>query len=256
MTALVELRGVGYRYPASPRHALAGLTLALDRGERVALVGPNGAGKSTLLRLLCGLRPGFEGQAALAGQPLSQLSSLELARQVSLVPQQAPPDSDLLASELVATGLVPVIGAWSAGGERERERARAAMADTGTVDLADRPLGTLSGGELRRVLIARAFLREPKLLLMDEPLASLDLEGQGRVLELAALAARRGAAVLIALHDLNLALRDFSRVILLVRGELRADGPPVEVLNDLQVGESFGPFQRSGGFFFPRSPSP
>jgi iron complex transport system ATP-binding protein len=256
MTALVRLSAVGYRYPGALTPALSGVTLSVQAGERVALLGPNGAGKSTLMRLLCGLRPGFTGGCTLGGQPLAQIPAPELARQVSLVPQEAPPERDLLASELVLTGLAPMIGAWSAGGEGERARARAAMAETGTLALADRPLRTLSGGELRRVLIARALLREPRVLLMDEPLASLDLDGQGRVLELAAIAARRGAAVLVALHDLNLALRSFSRVILLLRGELRADGPPDEVLSDQRVAESFGSFERSGGFLFPRSPVP
>jgi iron complex transport system ATP-binding protein len=256
MTALVQMSGVGYRYPGAPAPALAGVSLALRAGERVALLGPNGAGKSTLMRLLCGLRPGFSGSCTLGGEPLAHLPAPQLARLVSLVPQEAPPERDLLASELVLTGLAPMIGAWSAGGERERARARAAMAETGTEALAARPLRTLSGGELRRVLIARALLREPKLLLMDEPLASLDLDGQGRVLDLAALAARRGAAVVVALHDLNLALRSFSRVILLVRGELRADGPPEEVLSDQRVTESFGSFERSAGFLFPRSHGP
>jgi iron complex transport system ATP-binding protein len=126
------------------------------------------------------------------------------------------------------------------------------MAETGTSELTRRPLSTLSGGELRRVLIARALLRAPKLLLMDEPLASLDLDGQSRVLGLVALAASRGVAVVVALHDLNLALRHFPRALLLVKGELEADGPPSEVLSDARVADSFGAFERDAGFVFPR----
>jgi iron complex transport system ATP-binding protein len=260
VTPLLELRGVGYRYGGSARAALSGVSFTLRPGECVALLGPNGAGKSTLLRLLCGLRPGFQGEVEIAGQPLAGIAAADLARQVSLVPQEAPSERDLLASELVLTGLVPLIGAWSAGGERERTRVRQAMAETGTSDLAQRPIASLSGGELRRVLIARALLRSPKILVMDEPLASLDLEGQGRVLALAGLAARGGAAVLVALHDLNLALRHFPRALLLTGGELRADGSPSQVLSDSRIAESFGPFERQGGFLFPkifdRSPDP
>jgi iron complex transport system ATP-binding protein len=253
---MLRLHEVGYRYDASRSSALSGVSFSLRAGERVALLGPNGAGKSTLLRLLCGLRRGFWGEVELEGEPLVGIPAAKLSRQVSLVPQEVPPERDLLASELVLTGLVPLIGAWSAGSEGERGRVRQAMAETGTSELAARPLSTLSGGELRRVLIARALLRAPKLLLMDEPLASLDLDGQGRVLELARLAASRGAAVLVALHDLNLALRHFTRALLLVGGELRADGLPSEVLSDARIESAFGPFERHAGFLFPRSPGP
>jgi iron complex transport system ATP-binding protein len=256
MSALLELRSVGYRYAGSRRAALAGVSFSLRAGECVALLGPNGAGKSTLLRLLSGLRAGFDGEVELAGRSLVEVSASELSRQVALVPQEAPPERDLLASELVLTGLVPLVGAWSTGGPQAQARVREAMAETGTADLTQRPLATLSGGELRRVLIARALLRGPKLLMMDEPLASLDLDGQGRVLALTQLAASRGAAVLVALHDLNLAMRHFPRALLLVGGELRADGPPGDVLSDTRVAESFGSFERQGGFLFPRSPSP
>jgi iron complex transport system ATP-binding protein len=252
MTALLSLRRVSYRYPGSDHEALRDVTLALQPGERVALLGPNGAGKSTLLRLLCGLRPGFGGEAELCGASIEKTPVPVLSRQVSLVPQEAPPERDLLASELVLTGLAPLIGSWSAGGEVERTRVREAMAETGTSELTRRPLSTLSGGQLRRVLIARALLRAPKLLLMDEPLASLDLDGQSRVLGLVALAASRGVTVVVALHDLNLALRHFPRALLLVKGELEADGDPADVLSDARVADSFGAFEREAGFVFPR----
>jgi iron complex transport system ATP-binding protein len=229
---------------------LRSVSFDLEGGEQVALLGPNGAGKSTLLRLCAGLRPGHSGRGMLEGRDLS--SAAALADRVVFVPQEQPPLGDLRAGELVLTGLAPVAGAWASGGESGRTRALAAMETTGTLELAGRPLATLSGGELRRVLLARALLREPRLLLLDEPLASLDLGAQGRVLELLQLAAARGAAVLVALHDINLAKRFFGRALLLAGGALVGDGAPHEVLSVARVQAAFGEAEVEGDFFFPR----
>ena len=252
MTALLSLKGVSLRY--GPRPALVGIGLQLEPGERVALVGPNGAGKSSLLKLLAGLRPDFAGEVVLSGDSLRSLSRLEVARRVSLVPQEPPAERGLTVGELVLTGLAPRVGAWSDGGAEGRARAFAALVETGLQGLAGRPLHALSGGELRRALIARALLRDPALLLMDEPLASLDLGAQGTVLGLARAAAARGVGVIVALHDLNLALREFPRLLLMVRGALVADGAPREVLTPERVEAAFGPatFGEAGPLFFPR----
>jgi len=244
----LRLENVGYRYGA--REVLRAISFRLAAGEQVALLGPNGAGKSTLLRLCAGLRPGHSGSVQLQGRSIADAA--ELAARVAFVAQEAPPLGDLRAGELVLTGLAPLAGSWATGGESGSARARAAMQTTGTLELALRPLATLSGGELRRVLLARALIREPRLLLLDEPLASLDLGAQGRVLELLALAASRGAAVLCALHDVNLARRFFPRALLLSGGALVADGPSAEVLSFDRIEAAFGAADREGQFFFPR----
>ncbi len=250
--SLLQLENVGYRY--GEREVLRSVSFCLQAGEQLALLGPNGAGKSTLLRLCAGLRPGYSGRVLLAGRALSSAAGLaaELARRVVFVSQEQPPLGDLRAGELVLTGLAPVAGGWASGGESGRKRALAAMETTGTLELAGRSLATLSGGELRRVLLARALLREPRLLLLDEPLASLDLGAQGRVLELLQLAAARGAAVVVALHDINLAKRFFGRALLLAGGELTGDGAPQEVLSVERVQAAFGAAEVDGAFFFPR----
>jgi len=246
--SLLHFENVGYRY--GDREVLRSVSFDLQGGEQVALLGPNGAGKSTLLRLCAGLRPGYSGRVLLEGRALS--SAAALADRVVFVSQEQPPLGDLRAGELVLTGLAPVAGGWASGGEGGRARALAAMETTGTLELAGRSLATLSGGELRRVLLARALLREPRLLLLDEPLASLDLGAQGRVLELLALAAARGAAVLVALHDINLAKRFFGRAVLLMGGALAGDGAPQEVLSVARVQAAFGEAEVDGAFFFPR----
>jgi len=246
--SLLQLENVGYSYGA--RAVLRSVSFGVEAGEQLALLGPNGAGKSTLLRLCAGLRPGYSGQVRLEGRALP--SAAEVADRVVFVSQDQPPLGDLRAGELVLTGLAPLRGGWGSGGVSDRNRARAAMETTGTLELAGRSLATLSGGELRRVLLARALLREPRLLLLDEPLASLDLGAQGRVLELLQLAASRGAAVLVALHDINLAKRFFGRALLLSDGALVDNGPPEEVLSVERVQAAFGAADVDGAFFFPR----
>ncbi|MHB1845409.1 MAG: ABC transporter ATP-binding protein [Deltaproteobacteria bacterium] len=258
MTARVELRAASVTYGA--RAALEGVGLRLEAGERVALLGPNGAGKSTALKLLAGLRRPERGDVLLDGRSLRGLAPREIARSVALVPQAPPVERGLLAVELVQLGLAPLAGAWSMGGLGGRRRVAQAMAETNVLELANRPLATLSGGELRRVLIARALVREPGLLLLDEPLASLDLGAQGQILALARAAARRGAAVLFALHDLNVALREFQRCVVLVAGRVVGDGPPAELLTPARVEEWFGPSERCEGergpLYFPSAGPP
>lgn len=244
----LQLEGVSARY--GTREVLRDLSFTLEAGAQVALLGPNGAGKSTLLRACAGLHRVAGGQVSLDGQPLGRAEAV--ADRVVYIAQEPPAASDLTAGELVLMGLAPALGAWSDGGATGRAKAEAALASTGTLELAGRLLRTLSGGELRRVLFARALVREPRLLLLDEPLASLDLGAQGRVLDLMALAAKRGAAVLVAMHDVNLARRSFARALLLVGGGLVADGPPVEVLSAARVQAAFGASEQDGGFFFPR----
>jgi iron complex transport system ATP-binding protein len=221
----------------------------------VALVGPNGAGKSTLLKLLAGLLAPVEGSVELDGKLLRDLPVELRAREIALVAQEPPVERGLTVGELVLTGLAPHHGSWSDGGTTGRARAREALAEAGVAELSGRTLSTLSGGELRRAMVARALVRQPRLLLMDEPLASLDLGAQGRVLGLARAMASRGSAVVLALHDLNLALQEFARVWLLVGGRLVGDGKPGDVLTLERVEAAFGRARQSNAgerLFFPR----
>ncbi len=254
MIARLELAGVSFGYGRG--RCLQAIDLRLEPGERVALLGANGAGKSTLLRLAAGLRRPFLGEASIEGRPLRQLGPADLARRIALVPQEPPVERGLLAGELVGLGLAPVAGSWSDGGRGGRLRVARAMERCGVLDLAGRALATLSGGELRRLLIARALVREPALLLLDEPLASLDLGAQGQILTLAREAAERGTALLFALHDLNVAAREFERCVVLAGGRIVADGAPAELLTAPSVAAWFGPNEACpsdrGLCFFPR----
>ncbi|MGC8668342.1 MAG: ABC transporter ATP-binding protein [Chthonomonadales bacterium] len=206
--------------------AIRDVSLDLQPGEFVGLVGPNGAGKSTLLRVLSGTLPLISGTVTLNDRPLSHFSARDLARNIAFVPQSEPTLFDFTVREVVLMGRHAYI--HGIAGEKPEDFAAAtrAMAATDTLSLADRPITTLSGGEHRRVLIARALAQEAPVLLLDEPTAHLDLSHQ---VELLTVIRKRvehhDAAALAALHDLNLAATFCHRVLLMASGSIEAEGP-------------------------------
>ena len=220
-------RGVGVR--VGERALLDGVSLAIAPGEVVALAGPNGAGKSTLLRVLAGDLVPSSGEVLLDGRALSRFRARDLALRRAVLPQQTIMQFAFAAREVVAMGRHPHTGRR---GELDHDEAiiAAAMLRTETADLADRAYPSLSGGEQSRVSLARVLAQEAPILLLDEPTAALDLRHQQTVLATARELASGGAAVLVVLHDLNLAAAYADRVALLSTSRLAAIGRPWEVL--------------------------
>jgi iron complex transport system ATP-binding protein len=209
-------------------------TLAVGEGELVGLIGPNGAGKTTLMRAALGLLP-HKGESSLA-----RLAPIERARQVAWLPQSREIAWPVAVRTLVMLGRVPHL----AGGQRPGPEDEAAVTEAlAAMDLAgfgDRPATELSGGEQARVLIARALAQETPLILADEPTAGLDPGHQIGALRRFATLAREGRSVLVSLHDLGLAARHCTRLILMHRGRIEADGPPREVLSPERLATVFG----------------
>ncbi len=223
------------------RAVLRGISLEVRGGEVVALVGPNGVGKSTLIRAISGVTPATSGVVTLDGKDLAKLNSAERARQIAVVPQAVNLPDAFTVAEIVMMGRTPHLPLW--GGERKRDCdvAWQAMRSTEIESLATRRVDELSGGERQRVVMARALAQEPRVLLLDEPTAHLDLKHQVAVLELAQTLARaHGLAVLATLHDLNQAAHYADRVALLTNGELRAVGHPVEVFTPARLSSAYG----------------
>ncbi len=241
MSAL-ELRGVWARYAGRDpgRPVLAGVDLALGRGECVALIGPNGAGKSTVLRIAGGaLRP-TAGAVLLDGVDLRSLSPRQVALRVATVPQESPLPPGLSARELVMLGRTPHVRLVAGPTRRDRACVDWALEATAARDLADCCVDELSGGERQRVLLARALAQEPQLLLLDEPTANLDLHHQVAILDLVrGLARARGLAILAAVHDLQLAALYGDRVVLLRGGAVLAQGAPEAVLTAPRLRAAF-----------------
>jgi iron complex transport system ATP-binding protein len=226
---MLTIDSLTVKYRSQP--VLRTIALSLRAGEVLALVGPNGAGKSTLIRVASGrLRP-LSGRVLLNGQDVLHMPPEQRARWIAVVPQAVNLPEAFTVQDTVLMGRTPYLG-WL-GRERTADlrAAHEAMTRTCTHELADRRVGELSGGERQRVLIARALAQAAPVLLLDEPTAHLDLKHQAGLLGLIRdLAREAGLAVLVALHDLNLAAQFADRVMLLAHGETRALGTPAEVL--------------------------
>ncbi len=242
-TPLLTAAGLSFSYGGP--NVLEDIGIAVEAGEMVGLVGPNGSGKSTLLRLLAGLERPTGGEVRLEDRDVAGLSRPELARNVAYVPQDFDLAFTFTVREVVLTGRHPHMG-WLALESREDVRvAEAAMEAVGIADLAQRGFHTLSGGERQRVVIAAALAQEPRLLVLDEPTSSLDLHFQDGLMR----ALRRrlrdtGTAVVLAVHDLNLALAWCPRVWVLRDGRVAADGAPRDVLSEARLAEVYGPGAR------------
>lgn len=220
-------------------------SLSFSSGELVGLIGPNGAGKSSLLRVMAGLLDADSGQVNLSknNQPpqlLAQFSGRERAQLLAYLPQQETPAWPLQVEHLVGLGRAPWHKPMSGKSAQDKQAIEHALNMTELQPLRLRIVTTLSGGELQRTLLARVFAGEPHIILADEPIAALDPYHQLHVMELLAEHAQRGGAVLTALHDLSLAARFCSRLILLQNGKIVADGQPIDVLTTENLEKVYG----------------
>ena len=235
---LVEARGASFTYGGPD--VLDDVSLSASAGELVGLVGPNGSGKSTLLRLVAGLLRPRAGSVRLCGLDPWRAPRREVARVAALVPQEAQVAHGFTVRDVVAMGRAPHQGLLAASTRFDRGAVEGALAACDLVHLAERRLGTLSGGERRRVFFARALAQEPRVLLLDEPTAFLDLAHQVAVMSMAEVAARAGLCVVAVLHDLNLAAASCDRLVALSRGRVVAEGRPAEVLTRERLREVWG----------------
>jgi iron complex transport system ATP-binding protein len=209
-------------------------------GEWLGLIGPNGAGKTTLLRAIARLVP-FAGEIFLDERPVGDLSRSEFARLVAVVPQEPSTPQWMTAAEYVLLGRTPHLGPLAKEGARDRDAAARALGRLHLLAFADRRLGTLSGGEKQRVVVARALAQEARIVLLDEPTAALDIGHQQQALELLdGLRGESGLTLVAAMHDLTLAARYADRMVLLDAGRVTADGPPHEVLTEALIAEHYG----------------
>jgi len=213
------------------RAIIDGIDLTFAAGQIIGIVGPNGAGKTTLLRVIAGLLRPDAGTITIDGRDGSQWRRRDLARHVAYLPQHPECRWAMTVERVVALGRLPHLAAWQRPGESDRHAIRTAMQDTDVVHLGHRRAGTLSGGELARVMLARSLASAPSLLLADEPVADLDPYHSLDVMDHLTRMAQEGRTVVVVLHDLTLAARYCARVALLDRGRIVADGPPDEALS-------------------------
>ena len=227
---------VSFRYSTAAPLVVNEVTVRLNDGTLTGILGPNGSGKTTLLRLLSGTRRPTAGRVHLDDRALDRMSRREAARHIAVVPQETELAFEYTAIEIVLMGRHPHLGLFTVEGPADIELAQQAMAATGTAQLADRPFHQLSGGEKQRVVIAAALAQSPRLLLLDEPTASLDL---GYQLEVSALLQRlnleQGVTLAISTHDLNLAAAICRDLIMMRDGRVIATGATTDVLTPENV---------------------
>jgi cobalamin transport system ATP-binding protein len=234
---VIELRDLAVRFDRTD--AVRGVSLEVGADEWVMLIGPNGAGKTSILRALCGLLP-FEGEARLDGRDVRSLGRRELSRRIAFVPQNPVTPSELTVAEYVLLGRTPHLGYLGVEGRRDRQAVARALERLDLLPFAERGLGSLSGGELQRAVLARALAQEAFALLLDEPTTSLDLGRQQQVLELVDSLRGDGLTVLSTMHDLTLAGQYADRLVLLDRGAVVAEGTPGDVLSAATLSLHYG----------------
>jgi len=235
--APLSARGVHLGYPG--RTVVEDLDLNVLRGEFTVIVGPNACGKSTVLRALGRLLQPSHGQVLLQGREIARYGTKEVARQVGLLPQSPVTPDAISVADLVARGRYPhqrLLRQWS---PQDAEAVEGALAEVGMLPEADRMVDELSGGQRQRVWIAMSLAQQTSVMLLDEPTTYLDVAHQLDVLDLCSRLHEQGRTLVAVLHDLNLAARYATRIVLMSQGEILAEGTAEEVLTPALLERAF-----------------
>lgn len=226
---IYDVRDVSLAYGQGPV-VVDRASFTLDEGETLTILGPNGAGKSTLLNSLMGLHIPLSGEVLLCGRPLARQSAREIARAVAYVRQQQSLAFSFEVLDFVVMGRAPRLSAFARPKPEDYDAAMAALETMGVAALAHRPYSDISGGQRQQVVIARAIVQEPRVILLDEPTAHLDFGNQIRTLELARRLSASGYAVVMTTHDPNHAILMGGKTAVLDRQGHLAVGKSSEML--------------------------
>jgi len=227
---ILEATGLTVRYPGLAVAALEEVGLRLEDRRLIAVVGPNGSGKTTLLRALTGVAAPAAGRIRLEGRAVVEWRPSELARVLAVVSQREEPVFPLLVPEAVLLGRYAHMGPFAAASPADEAAVRDAMERCDLDAMAARRIDTLSGGEWQRVRLARALAQQPRLLVLDEPTAALDVRHEMQIFELIRRLVDDGLGAVVVTHHLNLAARYADEMLLLSAGRVAAQGVPAEVL--------------------------
>jgi iron complex transport system ATP-binding protein len=227
---MIRFDDVVVRYPRAASPAVDGVSFDVPVGTITAIVGPNGSGKSTLVRALLGRLPLERGVIRVDGQDAATFDRRELARRVAVVAQREEPAFPLPVPDYIALGRHPHAHLWSAADPERATAVARAIDDAEVRQFTDRSTDELSGGEWQRVRLARALAQDAPALVLDEPTTYLDIAHEMAAFELLDTLARRGLAILVVSHQLNLVARFAHRVVLLHRGTVAASGSPTDVM--------------------------
>ncbi|MDR3670675.1 MAG: ABC transporter ATP-binding protein [Holophaga sp.] len=236
---ILEVSHLAFGFPGGAMK-LEDVCLEAAPHQLLCLLGPNGAGKTTLLRCMLGLLRPDAGRVALAGADIRTLARRALARAMAYVPQRSSVPFPFRVADLVLMGRTPHLGTLELPGPADAALAVQALERLGILDLKTRMFDALSGGERQMVLIARALCQEARILVLDEPTASLDYGNQIRILRVLSELRADGHAIVMSTHDPNHALLAATRVALLKGGRIQALGAPAEVITEQSLGSLYG----------------
>ncbi len=235
----LEARNVSYTYADAP--AIRDVSFAIGERQLVALTGPNGSGKSTLLKVIARVLAPQQGDVLYEGTPLAQWPAKEYAKRVGYLPQEPDPAFPMRAIDVVVSGRAPYLGRFSWESARDFEEADRALELCDGAHLRDRYFDEMSGGERKRVFLARVLAGTPRLIVLDEPFAALDLSHVQQFSKLLRdVVDRTGCTVLFAAHDLNWAAAHSDRMLVMQRGTLALDAAPSAVMRAEVMRELFG----------------
>lgn len=237
---ILAARDLAVRYPGIATRALDGVSFRVEPRRLVAVAGPNGSGKTTLVNAMLGLVPLERGTSLLDGKPVGEWRRGSLAKVVGVVPQREEVVFPLTVTQTVMLGRYPHLGPLAPIGYHDREATLRALRRCDIEPIAERRVDTLSGGEWQRVRLARALAQQPRILVLDEPTASLDVRHEMELFELVRTLVTDGLAGLVVTHELNLAARFADRIVLLDQGKVVADGSPAEVFRREILTQVFG----------------
>ena len=224
----VDKLQIGY----GSRCVLKEASFSIGKGEIVGIIGCNGAGKSTLLKTIRGLLPKQGGSVSYFAKPLEEYQDKELATKIAYLQQHVELGFGYTGKDIVMAGRYPYMKWWERESEADAKLALACMEYTGTADLAERPINEVSGGQKQRILIAKVLAQQTPIIFLDEPTTGLDMVYQEEIFRFAKALAGQGKTVLMVVHELNLASKYCSRILLLGEGTLLADGAPLEVFTE------------------------
>lgn len=224
---------------------LTDISFSVRQGEFVGIIGKNGAGKSTLLKALRGFLPLNKGSIRLLERDLASYAQRELATMIAYLQQQIELTFDYTAEDMVMAGRYPYMKWWEQHGDQDKAIVEACMKYTGVYELKDTPIKAMSGGQRQRVLLAKILAQQTPVLFLDEPASGLDLFYQEEIFRFCQEMCSRGKTVIMVVHELNLAARYCSRVMLINNGSVIADDKPSAVLTDQLLTQAYGVSIRS-----------
>lgn len=234
---IIELKNLSIGY--GNKSVLQDVNAKINKGEIVGIIGCNGAGKSTLLKTIRGLLPKQSGEILYFGRKLESFSEKELAREVAYLQQNVEVGFGYTGKDIVLAGRYPYMKWWKGESISDEELALKCMEYTGTKELAERPVNEVSGGQKQRILLAKVLAQQTPILFLDEPTTGLDMVYQEEIFRFSKALAKMGKTILMVVHELNLAAKYCSRIILLGEGTVIADGRPANVFTEKILSKAY-----------------